>query len=519
MAADQAADLAHRLMADQETALGTLAREELSIDPEELGGSPMQAAATSFLLFAVGASLPVLPFAFSSGPAATTLSLGLGTLGLFLLGAAITLFTGRSVLFSGLPRSWWAPPGRGHLRRRPADRRQPGRIAVPRGTPSPIEDPSSSAERVRPASRAAPLGLPLRRAEGRRREPGSDGAGREPAGTPLGFALWSSRSEIRLRMVERGDALPDDFWRARIERALRWRETVAAGPRPTVSCTARATACPRSSSTLRRLPRHPDAFPGDGAREAGDRRCPDELLRPQAFSNATTRGSGRWRGSIRVSVLSGEVPEAVEVSEATCASGRPARDRRRASSSTSGRTTSPPSLRSGRALDCFSYDGGFALQLARQCDGVVAVDLSEESLQRAKANGALNGITNLTTRNANVFDLLRSFDDSGERFDTVILDPPAFAKSRDAVEKAVRGYKEINLRALKVLNAGGCLVTCSCSHHVHEDDFEAILTDAAADAGVAVTIVEKRRQARDHPVLLGVPETYYLKCFVLRKLG
>jgi len=102
MAADQAADLAHRLMADQETALGTLAREELSIDPEELGGSPMQAAATSFLLFAVGASLPVLPFAFSSGPAATTLSLGLGTLGLFLLGAAITLFTGRSVLFSGL---------------------------------------------------------------------------------------------------------------------------------------------------------------------------------------------------------------------------------------------------------------------------------------------------------------------------------------------------------------------------------------------------------------------------------
>ena len=118
-----------------------------------------------------------------------------------------------------------------------------------------------------------------------------------------------------------------------------------------------------------------------------------------------------------------------------------------------------------------------------------------------------------------MFDLLRQLDDAGERFDTVVLDPPAFAKSRDAVEKAERGYKEINLRALKILKPGGCLVTCSCSYHVHEDDFEAILADAAVDAGATVTIVEKRRQARDHPILLGVPETYYLKCFVLRRLA
>ncbi|MFI4944548.1 MAG: rRNA large subunit methyltransferase I, partial [Burkholderiales bacterium] len=102
--------------------------------------------------------------------------------------------------------------------------------------------------------------------------------------------------------------------------------------------------------------------------------------------------------------------------------------------------------------------------------------------------------------------------------DTVILDPPAFAKSRDAIPKATRGYKEINRRALRILKPGGCLVTCSCSYHIHEDDFEAILTDAATDAGATVTVVEKRRQARDHPVVLGVPETYYLKCFVLRRL-
>ena len=115
--------------------------------------------------------------------------------------------------------------------------------------------------------------------------------------------------------------------------------------------------------------------------------------------------------------------------------------------------------------------------------------------------------------------LLHELDARGERFDTVILDPPAFAKSKDAVPKARRGYKEINLRGLKILNPGGCLITCSCSYHIHEGDLEAIVADAAVDAGASVIVVEKRRQARDHPVLLGVPETNYLKCLVLRKLA
>jgi 23S rRNA (cytosine1962-C5)-methyltransferase len=172
----------------------------------------------------------------------------------------------------------------------------------------------------------------------------------------------------------------------------------------------------------------------------------------------------------------------------------------------------------GRVLDAFTYDGGFALHAASVADEVLAVDVSAEALARVEANAALNGLTNVRVRDANVFDLLHALDKQDERFDTVILDPPAFAKSKDAVEKARRGYKEINLRALRLLRPGGCLVTCSCSYHVHEEDFEVILADAATDAGAAVVVVEKRRQGRDHPILLGVPETYYLKCFILKKL-
>ncbi|MFI5185038.1 MAG: class I SAM-dependent rRNA methyltransferase, partial [Vicinamibacteria bacterium] len=173
----------------------------------------------------------------------------------------------------------------------------------------------------------------------------------------------------------------------------------------------------------------------------------------------------------------------------------------------------------GRVLDGFTYNGGFALSVARQAEQVVAVDLSAEALERVKSNAARNGLGNVETKDANVFDLLRELHAKGERFQTVILDPPAFAKSKDAALKARRGYKDINLRALRLLEPGGCLITCSCSYHVHESDLEEILADAAVDAGATVTVVEKRRQARDHPVVLGVPETYYLKCFVLRKLA
>ena len=130
----------------------------------------------------------------------------------------------------------------------------------------------------------------------------------------------------------------------------------------------------------------------------------------------------------------------------------------------------------------------------------------------------LNGASNVTAREANVFDELRRLERAGERFDTIVLDPPAFAKNKAAIPNAVAGYKEINLRALRILRPGGTLVTCSCSYNVDEALFLDIVHEAALDAHVQATLVEKRMQGRDHPVLLGVPETYYLKCGILRKL-
>ncbi|MBS1786531.1 MAG: class I SAM-dependent rRNA methyltransferase [Acidobacteria bacterium] len=171
---------------------------------------------------------------------------------------------------------------------------------------------------------------------------------------------------------------------------------------------------------------------------------------------------------------------------------------------------------SGRGLDCFSFHGSFALHLASDCDTVTAIDISEPAIERARRNAELNGVTNIEFVAVNVFDRLREYDDASERFDTIVLDPPAFAKNRASIEGALRGYKEINLRALRLLNPGGVLITCSCSYHVGEELFLEMLMEAARDAGRQVQIVEKRTQSRDHPILLTVPETYYLKCVVLR---
>jgi 23S rRNA (cytosine1962-C5)-methyltransferase len=170
----------------------------------------------------------------------------------------------------------------------------------------------------------------------------------------------------------------------------------------------------------------------------------------------------------------------------------------------------------GRGLDCFSFHGSFALHLSKSCDQVIAIDVSQPAIERARRNAELNGVSNVQFIEANVFDQLRDYDSAGERFDTIVLDPPAFAKNRGAVEAALRGYKEINLRALRLLNPGGVLITCSCSYHVGEELFLGVLAEAARDAGRDIQIIEKRTQARDHPILLAVPETYYLKCVVLR---
>lgn len=169
-----------------------------------------------------------------------------------------------------------------------------------------------------------------------------------------------------------------------------------------------------------------------------------------------------------------------------------------------------------RALDCFTFNGGFALHLASVCEEVTGVEISADAVATAKQNAQLNNLTNVEFREANVFDYLRELETRGERFDTIILDPPAFAKNRASLKSAVRGYKEINLRALKLLETAGVLITCTCSYHVTEDLFLEIVGQAALDAHRRVQVIEKRMQASDHPVLLGMPETYYLKCVIAR---
>ncbi len=171
-----------------------------------------------------------------------------------------------------------------------------------------------------------------------------------------------------------------------------------------------------------------------------------------------------------------------------------------------------------RALDCFTFNGAFALHLAHACEEVTGIDISGDAVSAARRNAELNAVNNVEFREANVFDALREMEAAGERFDVIVLDPPAFAKNRASLKSALRGYKEINLRALKLLNAGGVLVTCTCSYHVSEELFLEIVNAAAIDAHRRVQIVEKRMQSSDHPVLLGMPETYYLKCVIAKVL-
>jgi 23S rRNA (cytosine1962-C5)-methyltransferase len=344
-----------------------------------------------------------------------------------------------------------------------------------------------------------------------------------PTGRPLGFAFFSSQSEIQLRMVERGDTLSPTFVRDRLQAARDWRERIAPGVEALRIVHGEGDRMPSlivdrygDYLVIQTLSQATETLKGEVVAALVSLFSPRGILERNDPRVRTLEGL-----PAQVAVLHGEVPESVTVSEngvrfeADLWRGQKTGlflDQRE-------NHAMVRSYSKGRVLDGFTYNGGFGLQVATQAEEVLAVDVSPEALARVQRNAALNGIANLTAREANVFDFLRDLDGRGERFDTVILDPPAFAKSKSAVEKARRGYKEINLRALKILRPGGCLITCSCSYHVHEADLEGILADAAADAGATVSVVEKRRQARDHPILLGVPETYYLKCFVLRKLG
>jgi 23S rRNA (cytosine1962-C5)-methyltransferase len=347
---------------------------------------------------------------------------------------------------------------------------------------------------------------------------------RDSRGHPAGHALFSDRSEIALRMFQRGPEAPTlDTWRERLRQAFAFRDALEIDASAFRLVHGEADLLPSLV-----VDRYGDYLVVQALSQATDRLLPALtrlLVDLTAPAGILARNDPRVRLleglEQRVEVLYGTLPETVEVRE-----GRVTYEADLFHGQKTGlfldqreNHLMARSYAQGRVLDGFTYAGGFALQAASVGADVLAVDSSADALALVARNAARNGLTNVAVREANLFDLLRELGDAGERFDTVILDPPAFAKSKDAIPKARRGYKDINLRALRLLKPGGCLITCSCSYHIHEADLEEILAEAAADARATVAVVEKRRQARDHPVLLGVPETYYLKCFVLRKLA
>jgi len=182
------------------------------------------------------------------------------------------------------------------------------------------------------------------------------------------------------------------------------------------------------------------------------------------------------------------------------------------------RASIKPFVMNAKVLDCFSHTGSFSLHAGSYAAAsVLGLDISEHAVETASANAKLNGLESVCRFEcANVFDRLREYHDAGEHFDTIILDPPAFTKSKSSVAGAIRGYKEINLRAMKILNSGGFLVTCSCSHHIDPEMFMDILYNAGIDSQTKVRLIEYRSQGKDHPILLAAPETEYLKCAILQ---
>jgi 23S rRNA (cytosine1962-C5)-methyltransferase len=341
---------------------------------------------------------------------------------------------------------------------------------------------------------------------------------------PLGHGLYSDRSEISLRMLTRGAEPPDErFWRGRLDAAIRYRASLNI-----------------DASAYRLVHGEADLLPGLVVDRYGD------FLVLQALAQGTDRMLGELTRMLielvepagilarndprvrllegleqRVDVLHGTVPDTIEVREGRIVYDVDPYRGQKTGLFLDQRENRVAAARyaHGRLLDAFSYNGGFALALAPACDEVLAIDISEDAVARIVANARRNGIANVKARAMNVFDELRELERRAERFDSIVLDPPAFAKNKAAVRKALSGYKEINLRALKLLGPGGVLVTCSCSYNVREAAFAEVLAEAAIDARADVVVVERRMQARDHPVMITIPETYYLKCFVLRKVG
>ena len=339
----------------------------------------------------------------------------------------------------------------------------------------------------------------------------------------LGHALFSDRSQIAIRMLARGEQRVDEsLIRDRIEAAMTYRTSLRLD----------ATAYRLVHGEADLLPslivdRYGDHLVVQTLSQGMDRLLPSitthlvELLRPVGILARNDPKVRALEGLPQtVDVLHGTIPDAVVVREGPVEYAADLRRGQKTGLFLDQRENREAAARyaHGRLLDCFSYNGGFALRLAPQCTEAVAVDISADAVTRIRANAERNNLPRLQAREANVFDELRRLERGGERYDTIVLDPPAFAKNKASVPNALAGYKEINLRAMRLLAPGGYLITCSCSYNVNEEMFEAMLDEASADSHTQVSIVEKRMQGRDHPVLVGVPETHYLKCFILRRI-
>ncbi len=343
----------------------------------------------------------------------------------------------------------------------------------------------------------------------------------DEAGNAVGQAFYSDRSEIALRFLTTGEETIDrEWWRARLRQSAARRSQVARETNAYRLVYSEGDLLP---SLI--VDRYDDLFVMQTLSQGTEqlKSTLAELL-VEEFKPRTIveRNDARVREleglDRRAATLYGEAPEEIEINQHGV---------RFLVSPLGGQKTgafldqrenylAARRVARGRALDCFTFNGAFALHVASACKSVLGIDISAEAIAAAERNAVRNSASNVEFRAANVFDAMREFEAGGERFDTIILDPPAFAKNRASLASAARGYKEINLRALKLLNPGGVLVTSTCSYHVSEEMFLEIIADAALDARRRVQLVERRGQSSDHPVLLGVPETHYLKCVIAR---
>ncbi|HET8834760.1 MAG TPA: class I SAM-dependent rRNA methyltransferase [Gemmatimonadales bacterium] len=343
----------------------------------------------------------------------------------------------------------------------------------------------------------------------------------DPRGRFIGQALHSPSSEIRLRLLERTDRPIDEAW---------WREHLAASAarRTGIDATAWRLVHGEGDGLPSLIVDRYDRWLVAQLLSAGLETMREpivaallELFRPEGLLLRNDAAVRRREGLTEaVELAHGSVPREIEVREGPVRYLAAPWDGQktgafldqRPNRLLAGELAAP----GGRALDCFAYHGSFAVHLARQAASVLALDVSGDALARGAANASLNGQDNIEWREADAFETLRAFARARERFDTIVLDPPAFAKSRGTVAAALRGYHEINLRAMRCLVPGGTLLTASCSFHVRVPEFLAMLGDAAADSGRRVYLRRVLGQGLDHPEVLTIPETSYLKGAVLQ---